>query len=384
MTNSTSIHCLSPQTILAHGGQTVEDHVGSIVQPIYPGTTFVRNSDYSLQNDEFSYSRSGMPNWSPVEHVMCELEGGFAARLFGSGLAAATVFFQALKPGDHCVIPDIMYHGLRDYVIDFCKQWSIGLSFYRTGNTDSLASVIVSNTRLVWVETPANPSWQVTDIAAAAQLCKDAGALCIVDSTVATPLLTQPISLGADFVMHSATKYLNGHSDVLGGVAVAAKDSEFWQKICALRTGSGAILGAFESWLLARGLRTLDVRLERACNNTMALAEMLEGHSAIEAVLYPGLPSHPGHEIASKQMHGGFGAMMSILVNGDESFAKSVAGRTRVFKPATSLGGVESLIEHRATVEGKNSPVPGNLLRLSIGIESIDDLRYDLISAIEH
>jgi len=374
---------LDPATLLAHAGGDTRDPHGSIVPPLYPGTTFARDGDYALLTERFSYARSGTPNWEPVERVICELEGGARAFLFSSGLAASNVLFQTLRGGDHALIPDVMYHGMRDWAKDFTEQWGIGLSQYKAGDLDSLAAGIQpGKTRIVWVESPANPSWQVTDISAAAEIAHGAGALCVADSTVATPLLTRPISLGADFVVHSATKYLNGHSDVLGGILVAAESNVLTEKVASLRTGGGAVLGAFEAWLLLRGLRTLDVRVKRACDNAMAIASHFENSSGVEAVLYPGLASHAGHEVACRQMQGGFGAMLSILVDGDANLARKIAGRTRIFRPATSLGGVESLIEHRASVESPDSPVPKNLLRLSIGIESAGDLIADLEQAI--
>lgn len=375
-------HRTSAATLLAHAGG-VDGPYGGIVPAISPGTTFVRDQGYELEDEGYSYSRSGTPNWGMVERLLTELEGGFDSRLFSSGVAAAAVMFQTLSPGDRVVVPDAMYHGLRDWLDGFCGNWGIGIARYRAGDADSLRScVAAAATRIVWVETPSNPTWEVTDIALAASIAHESGALCVVDSTVATPLITRPLDLGADFVVHSATKYLNGHSDVLGGVVVAARDCETWRKLVYLRTGGGAVAGAFEAWLLLRGLRTLDVRLERAVSNAGALAAFLDGHPGVERVLYPGLASHPGHEIACRQMRGGFGAMLSLLVDGDDIRARHVAASTRVFRPATSLGGVESLIEHRASIEGPNSPVPRNLLRLSVGIESARDLIDDIDQAL--
>jgi cystathionine gamma-synthase len=372
----------SAATLLAHAGG-VDGPYGSIVPVISPATTFVRDPQYQLPDDAYIYSRSGTPNWRMVEALLTELEGGFDSHLFSSGLAAATVLFQTLAPGNRVVIPDAMYHGLRDWLEGFCANWGIEIGYYRAGDTDSLcSSVNQAATHIVWVETPSNPTWEVTDIELAARIAHAANALCVVDSTVATPLITRPLDLGADFVVHSATKYLNGHSDVLGGVVVAARDCQTWRRISQLRTGGGAVLGAFEAWLLLRGLRTLDVRLERAVSNAGALAAFLVDHPGVEKVLYPGLASHPGHAVACRQMRGGFGAMLSILVAGDADRARRVAGATRLFRPATSLGGVESLIEHRATVEGPNSPVPKNLLRLSVGIESQQDLVSDIDQAL--
>jgi cystathionine gamma-synthase len=235
---------------------------------------------------------------------------------------------------------------------------------------------------LVWIESPANPTWAITDIVAAAEIAHGAGARLAVDSTVATPVLTRPIALGADIVMHSATKYLNGHSDVVAGALVAARHDEFWERIAAIRASHGAILGSFEAWLLLRGMRTLSLRVERACASAQRIAEHFADHSHVAAVLYPGLPAHPGHEIAARQMHGGFGGMLSVRVAAGEAAAIAAAARVRVFKRATSLGGVESLIEHRASIEGPGSPAPPDLLRLSVGIEDAQDLIDDLEQAL--
>ncbi len=370
-------------TLLAHGGMPEAGRAGPVVPEIQPSTTFARDSDYRLE-EPGGYLRSGTGNWQRVEELMCRLEGAAAARLYASGLAAATAPFQVLAPGDRVVVPDRMYHGLRDWLTEFCGRWGIGLASYPAGDIDGMAAVLASEpARLVWVETPANPTWEVTDIAAAADLVHRAGALCAVDSTVATPLLTRPVDLGADLVVHSATKYLNGHSDVLGGVLLTARKDASWDSIAAQRTGNGAVMGVFEAWLLLRGLRTLDLRIERACDNAMAIARHFADDPRVAAVHYPGLPDHPGHRVAARQMSGRFGAMLSLRVRGGAQAALRVAGATVLFRPATSLGGVESLVEHRASVEGPGSPVPADLLRLSVGIESIDDLLADLDRALD-
>ena len=244
------------------------------------------------------------------------------------------------------------------------------------------AAVKPGRTRLVWIETPANPLWSITDIAGAAEIAHGAGALLAVDSTAATPVLTRPLALGADIVMHSATKYLNGHSDVIAGSLTAAREDGFWQRLVAARSGGGAILGGLEAYLLLRGMRTLYVRVERACRSAMKIADRLARHPKVLAVLYPGLESDPGHRIAARQMEGGFGGMLSIRIRGGEAAAIATAAGVRLWKRATSLGGVESLIEHRASVEGAGSPVPPDLLRLSVGIEDAEDLIADLDSAL--
>ncbi len=374
---------LSPDTLLAQAMHYLEPVNGGIVPGIQMATTYARDQDYELRAPGISYGRDKNPTYLVAEQVVAELEGGAGALLFSSGLAAAAALFHTLAPGDHVVAPVIMYHGLRDWLIQFCENWKVDIDTFDATVDGALASAIKpGRTRIVWIETPANPTWDVTDIAAAAKLAHAAGARLAVDSTVATPLLTRPLALGADFVFHSATKYLNGHSDVIAGVLVAREDDDQWQAVRFQRTFGGAVLGPMEAWLLLRGMRTMHLRVQRSSESAMIIARELEGHGRISRVLYPGLESHPGHVIARRQMQGGFSGMLSVLVDGDAAVARGVAGRTRVFVPATSLGGVESLIEHRATVEGPNSPVAPNLLRLSVGIEDVADLIADLDQAL--
>jgi cystathionine gamma-synthase len=276
-----------------------------------------------------------------------------------------------------------MYWALRGWLGAFCARWGLGLDLVDTHDLDALrAAVRPGVTRLVWIETPANPTWDVTDIAAAAAIAHGAGARLAVDSTAATPVHTRPLTLGADLVMHSATKYLNGHSDVIAGALVTGARDERWGAICAHRRTTGAILGPFEAWLLHRGMRTLAVRVRRQSATALAVAAALDGGAGVAAVLYPGLPSHPQHALAARQMRGGFGGMMSVRVAGGAEAALAVAGRLRLFARATSLGGVESLVEHRASVEPPDSPVPKDLLRLSIGLEDPDELAADLLAAL--
>jgi cystathionine gamma-synthase len=276
-----------------------------------------------------------------------------------------------------------MYWGLRDWLIAFCERWGVALELNDMAEPERLRQTLrPGRTRLVWLETPANPTWDVIDIAASAELAHAAGARVVVDNTVPTPVLTRPLELGADMVMHSATKYLNGHGDVVAGALVTAREDEAWQLACKARAKQGGILGPFEAWLLLRGLRTLFLRVERASDSALAIARALEGHPKLEAVLYPGLPGHPGHAVAARQMSGGFGGMLSLRVKGGAAAALAVVSRAEVFVRATSLGGVESLIEHRASIEGAGSPVPDDLLRLSIGIEDPDDLLHDLLQAL--
>jgi cystathionine gamma-synthase len=298
-------------------------------------------------------------------------------------MAAATAVFLALRPGDHVVAPQVMYWGLRNWLKSSATEWGLAVDFVDASATDALAAAVKpGRTKLLWIESPANPTWAITDIAAAADIAHGAGACLAIDSTVATPILTQPIELGVDIVMHSATKYLNGHSDVVAGALVTARHDELWERIAAIRASNGAILGSFEAWLLLRGMRTLHLRVERCCRTAQAIAEHFAGHCRISAVLYPGLPNHRGHAVAARQMLGGFGGMVSIRVAGGESAAIATAARVTVWKRATSLGGVESLIEHRASIEGPGSTAPADLLRLSVGIEDPADLIGDLEQAL--
>jgi cystathionine gamma-synthase len=303
--------------------------------------------------------------------------------MFASGMAAATAVFQSLLPGDHVLVSRVLYWGVRKWLAEFALTWGLDVEFTDTSDLGAVAAAIrPGRTRLLWVETPANPMWEVTDLAAVCGLAHAAGVRVAVDNTVATPVLTRPFEHGADLVVHSATKYLNGHSDVLAGAVLTARRDPFWERIRSWRRNAGAVLGPFEAWLLQRGMRTLFLRVHRASESALAIATQLSGHPALTQVLYPGLPSHPGHQIAVRQMSGGFGGMLSIRLAGGAEHATAVLRAVRVFKRATSLGGVESLIEHRAAVEGPSSPVPADLLRLSIGIETVGDLVADLNSAL--
>ena len=279
--------------------------------------------------------------------------------------------------------PRNMYWALRKWLTDFAVPWGLAVEFYENESIDDLAVIArAQRPRLIWIETPANPTWDVTDIAAASEIAREIGAIVAVDSTVATPLLTQPIGLGAHIVMHSATKYLNGHSDVVAGALATAKDDELWQRIRYVRGSGGAVLGPLEAWLLLRGMRTLHLRVGRACANAQAIAERFHGHRKLSHVLYPGLKAHPNHGIAAKQMRDGFGGMMSLRFKGGEDAAKAFTAKLRVFKRATSLGSVESLAEHRASVEGPGTQCPTDLVRLSVGVEHMDDLIADIEEAL--
>lgn len=373
----------SIDTLLARGAIAHDRESGAVAPAIHPATTYARDEAYRLPSQRM-YSRDDNATTEPAEALLAALEGGAAAMTFASGMAAAAAVFQTLAPGDHVVAPRIMYWALRGWLVEFSRRWGVGLDLVDTHDIDALrAAVRPGVTRVVWLETPSNPTWDVTDLAAAAQIAHDAGARLAVDSTAATPVCSQPLALGADLVMHSATKYLNGHSDVIGGALVTRALDEPWQQLRTQRRAGGAVLGPFEAWLLHRGMRTLAVRVRRQSASAMHVASALEGHAALAAVLYPGLPSHPQHAVAARQMHGGFGGMLSLRVNGGAPAALAVACKLTLFARATSLGGIESLIEHRASVEPPDSPVPKDLLRVSIGLEDPDELVADLRAALD-
>ncbi|MBE7451575.1 MAG: PLP-dependent transferase [Kofleriaceae bacterium] len=376
-------------TLSLHAGQQPDPHTGARAVPIYQTTSFVfRDTDHAaseltMERAGHVYSRISNRTNAVLEERIAALEGGAGAMLFGSGMAAATAVFQTLAPGDHVVAPRVMYWALRGWLVDFCARWGVGLDLVDPHDLDALAAAMRPGaTRLVWLETPANPTWEVTDLAAAAAIAHTAGARLAVDSTAATPVHTRPLAHGADLVMHAATKYLNGHSDVIAGALVTRALDDPWARLAAHRRGAGAVLGPFDAWLLHRGMRTLAVRVRRQSASALRVARALTALPGVQAVLYPGLPSHPQHAVAARQMTGGFGGMLSVRVRGGAPAALAVAARLRLFTRATSLGGVESLVEHRASVEPPDSPVPRDLLRLSIGLEDPDELVADLRAAL--
>jgi cystathionine gamma-synthase len=378
------LHPLCPETLAAQALGRVDEVTRALVAPIHPSTTYERDADGGYSSGR-GYTRPHNPTYDEPEKLLATLERGSDCLLFASGMAAATAVFQSLLPGDHVVAPRVMYWALRKWLVESALSWGLEVEFVDTSDLDRLArSMRPGRTRLVWLETPANPTWDITDIAAAAALAHASHARLAVDSTVATPVLTRPLEFGADLVVHSASKYLNGHSDVLAGAVVCAEEDAFWQRIRAWRRDAGAMLGPFEAWLLLRGMRTLFVRVQRCCETAAIIARHFEGHPSISQVLYPGLAGHPHHAIAARQMRGGFGGMLSLRHKGGEAAAVATAAQVNVFKRATSLGGVESLIEHRASIEGPATPVPADLLRLSIGLENPDDLIADLERALEH
>jgi cystathionine gamma-synthase len=375
-------NALHPATLAAQAMGWVDQTTGALVMPLHTATTFERDPDNQYRRGR-NYARADSAAYDQPQAVITALEGGAATMLFASGMAAATTVFRVLPLGAHVVAPQVMYHSLRRWIATQAAEGRIAADFVDATSLDALrAAIVPGRTRLLWIETPSNPLWSITDIAGTAELAHAAGALLAVDSTAASPVLTRPLALGADLVMHSATKYLNGHSDVIAGSLTTGSQDEFWQKLVAARSSSGAILGSLESYLLLRGMRTLYPRVERACRSAQLVAERLAANPNVAAVLYPGLPDHPGHALAARQMSGGFGGMLSIRVKGGEAAAVGAAARLLVWKRATSLGGVESLVEHRASIEGAGSPVPPDLLRLSVGIEDPDDLIADFEAAL--
>ncbi|MEO8751374.1 MAG: PLP-dependent aspartate aminotransferase family protein [Casimicrobiaceae bacterium] len=378
---------VKPASIAAQALGWVDESTRGIAPPIHTSTTFIRDPDNQYRSGRI-YARDHNPTFDQAEAVLTALEGGHASLLFASGMAAATAVFQALAPGDHVVAPKVMYWSLRNWLANFATQWGLRVEFVDMANSDDVRRAVQpGKTKLVWIETPANPLWTITDIALTCDIAHAAGAVVAVDSTAATPVLTRPFALGADIVMHSATKYLNGHSDVIAGTLSAREDSAYWQRVRAIRAQVGGVLGPFEAWLLTRGMRTLFPRVRVACASAQAIAAHFAQHPLVEEVLYPGLPSFPGHAIAARQMQGGFGGMLSLRVRASPSgsgdaAAIATAANVELWKRATSLGGVESLIEHRASVEGAGTPAPGDLLRMSVGIEDTEDLIADLEQAL--
>lgn len=374
---------LAPETYAAQGMHSPDPLTGSLIPAVQASTTYARDENYALIAEGQHYARDENPTFLTAERILTQLEGGAESLLFSSGMSAACAVVQSLRPGDHIVIPKVMYWGLRNWMVDFCTRWGIDLDQYDLSDPDDLASMVkAGQTALVWVETPCNPTWDVIDIETAAEVAHGAGARLAVDSTVSTPVLTRPIEFGADIVMHSATKYLNGHGDLVAGALITAEKDDFWEEVRKLRAEGGAILGSFEAWLLQRGMRTLFLRVGHACQSALAIAQHFEGHAGLESVLYPGLESHPAHATAKKQMLGGFGGMLSLRVKGGATGALGLVKKCQVFVRATSLGGVESLIEHRYSIEGASSPIPQDLVRLSVGIEHVNDLIADLEQAL--
>lgn len=374
---------LHPATIAAQAAGATDATTGGVVPAVHMATTFGRDETYAPKNPDNVYLRSHSENTRVAERLLSALEGAAETLLFPSGMAAVAAVFRTLANGATVVVQSQIYWGTTAWMRDFCARRQIDLVEVEASDPQLLAQACSDHRpALVWIETPSNPWLRITDIASAAEVAHGVGALLVVDSTAASPVLSQPLSFGADIVMHSATKGINGHSDVLAGaLCVADAGSQVWDMIRADRNMAGAVLGPMEAWLLTRGMRTLPLRMREMSRNAMGLAVFLEDHPAVEEVLYPGLATHRGHEIAARQMPGGYGGLLSFVVKGGAQPALRAAGRLALFQRATSLGGVESLVEHRHTIE-PHTGIPEGLLRLSIGIEDMGDLRDDLAQAL--
>jgi cystathionine gamma-synthase len=367
------------ETIAIHAGNHADGSSKAVIQPITLSTTFTREADGSFPAG-YIYSRSSNPNRTSLENVLAKLEGGADAAAFSSGNAAGMTVFQTLKPGTHIICPDDMYHGLRNQI----KTLFAGIlefDFIDLNDNSVLTSHIKPNTGLIWVETPSNPLLKITDIKKIVEIARKHKIKVACDNTFATPIGQQPLALGADLVMHSSTKYFGGHSDLMGGALITSEKNEWWTKIRQVQEMGGAIPSPMDCYFLTRSLKTLPYRVRGHVYNAQLLAEYLEKHPKIEKVMYPGLPSHPQHHIAKEQMHN-FGGMLSFCVEGGSDEARKVINKLNIFTQATSLGGVETLIEHRASVEGPDTKTPHNLLRVSVGLEHIDDLITDMSQAL--
>ena len=374
---------LKPSTIAAQAGGVIDTPSGGVVPPVQPSTTFIRDEDYALVNPDNIYSRDNSDIVRIAEDVLARLEHAEEALLFPSGMAAIAALFRTLPGGATIVVQSGIYWGTTKWLRDFSARRQITLHEIDAADARALEQACTAHKPdLVFIETPSNPWLKTVDIAHAATHAHKAGGLLAVDSTAATPVLQRPLELGADIVMHSATKAINGHSDVLAGVlATAAPAAKIWTDIKTDRHDAGAVIGPFEAWLLLRGMRTLPLRMERMCRSTQVIAEYLGTHPKVTDVFYPGLESHPGHDIAATQMQGGFGCLFSFLVQGGAAEALDVVGKLKLFHRATSLGGVESLVEHRHTIE-PHTGIPPSLIRVSVGIEDVGDLIADLAHAL--
>ena len=369
------------ETVAVHAGRRVDPVTGAVTPPIHLSTTFERDADGGYSR-EFDYSRERNPNRRSLEECLAALEGGSEALAFSSGMAACSAVLQCLEPGDHLVVFEDVYYGLRRLLADVYPKAGLAVTFVDMTDLAALESAMRPETRLVWFETPSNPLMKVVDLAGVAEIARRSKAISVCDSTFATPVIQRPLELGIDMVMHSTTKYLGGHSDVMGGSLATLHDNYLFERARKIQKFGGAVPSPFECWLTLRGISTLPYRMRGHCEGAMRVARRLESHPAVERVHYPGLESHAGHGVASRQMRGGFGGMLSFQVKGSKPEAMAVAAGTRIFTRATSLGGPHSLIEHRASVEGPSTKTPQNLLRLSIGLEHPADLIADLGQAL--
>jgi len=369
------------ETLAVHAGHRPDPATGAVTPPIHLSTTFERAPDGTFPSG-YVYGRDANPNRRSLEESLAALEGGAAAAAFASGMAATSAVFQALEPGDHVIVPDDSYYITRKLLQEVFARWRLEHTAVDLTDLAAVERALRPATRLVWVETPSNPLIRITDIAAIVALARRAGARVACDNTWATPMITRPLELGADLVMHSTTKYLGGHSDVLSGALVARADDELFHRIRTVQVAGGAVAAPFDCWLLLRGIRSLPYRMQAHCQHAAAVAQFLALHPAVARVHYPGLASHRGHAVAARQMKA-FGGMLSFEVRGARAEALAVAARLELVTRATSLGGPETLIEHRASVEGAHTRAPESLLRMSVGLEHPDDLIADLAQALE-
>jgi cystathionine gamma-synthase len=367
------------ETLAVHAGHAIDPATGAVSAPIHLSTTFERDIEGTYSRG-FMYTRNNNPNREALEHGVAVLEGGEAATAFSSGTAAAMALFQALAPGDHVLAHVDAYYGTSRLLRGIFLRWGLQADFIDMSDLDAVKKGLRPETKLAWTETPSNPLLKIVDLAAVADIVRGVNALCVCDNTWA-PVLQRPFELGSDLILHSTTKYFGGHCDVAGGIVIVKKDSEFFQRIRAIQYSGGAVPSPFDCWLILRGMRTLPWRMRAHSENAMKIAEFLAQHQKVACVHYPGLSSHPGHEIARRQMSM-FGGMLSFEIKDGRDAAMSVAAQTKIFTRATSLGGVESLIEHRASIEGAGTTSPEGLLRLSIGLENADDLIEDLDQAL--
>jgi cystathionine gamma-synthase len=367
------------ETLAVHAGSAIDPATGAVSAPIYLSTTFERDIEGTYSRG-FMYTRNNNPNREALERGVSALEGGDVAAAFGSGMAAAMALFQALEPEDHILAHVDAYYGTSRLLRETFLRWGLEADFIDMSNLDEVKKALRPRTKLVWAETPSNPLLKVVDLAAVAEIVYGRNALCVCDNTWA-PVLQRPFDLGIDLILHSTTKYFGGHCDVAGGIVIAKRDNDLFQRVRTIQYSGGAVPSPFDCWLILRGMRTLPWRMRAHSENGMKIAEFLAQHPKVEAVHYPGLRTHPGHEIAERQMSL-FGGMLSFAVKDGRNAAMSVAAKTKIFTRATSLGGVESLIEHRASIEGAGTTSPEGLLRLSIGLENADDLIEDLDQAL--
>ena len=374
------IHQMKIETQAVHAGRRIDPATGAVTPPIQVSSTFERGSDgeYPLG---FSYAREGNPTRQSLEECLAALEGGKEALAFSSGMAVATALLQGLEPGDHILAPEDVYYGLRQVIGGVFAKWPLETTYVNMTDVAAVRAAVRPATRLVLIETPSNPLMKITDLAAVARIGREAKAISVCDGTFTTPVLQRPLDLGVDMVWHSTTKYIGGHSDMVGGVLITRYDNYLFERARKSLMFGGAAPSAFDCWLALRGASTLPWRMRAHSANAHAVAEFLQRHPAVERVYYPGLPEHPGHEIAKRQMSG-WGGMLSFQVRGGRETAMAVAAGVRLFTRATSLGGPHSLIEHRASIEGRDTKTPQNLLRASIGLENSDDLIADLQQAL--